>query len=175
MELASMLAGEQFSDSVPCVDPAIGAFLRGYQDHLPDELREDLYRYAAWVLDTHGDDELAVRRAGMCRTWARQVRSSHRRRVVLLRGTHMRVLWSLRFRRRGSLDLVDCELAGAYAASMARKDRAWHSRTLAFIDTLCTVVSTPADGPTFPLGLPPGRGQASASPSTSGPLVGSAS
>ncbi len=150
MELASMLAGRTFSDSVACVDPAIGGFLRGYNDHLSDELRQDLYRYAARVLDTRGDAELASRRAAMCRTWAHRARSLRTRRLVLLRGTHVRVLWSLRFQRRGRLDLVDCELAGAYAASMASSDRAWHTWTLGFIDTLCRVGSADLAIPELP-------------------------
>jgi hypothetical protein len=141
IELASMLRGRRFSDREPCVDPAIGAFLWGYHDHLSDELRQNLYGCAAQVLHTRGDDELAARRAAMCRTWARQARSLRPRRLVLLRGVYMHVIWSLRFRRRGSVDLADCELAGAYAASMARRDRAWHTWTLGFIDTLCRVGS----------------------------------
>lgn len=137
MELASMLAGQRFSDQVPCVDPAIGAFLRGYQDHLSEELRQDLYHYATRVLDTRGDDELAAWRAELCRSWSDKVRSYDPRGLVLLRGTHLRVFWWLRFRRRGTLDLDDCELAGAYAASMARRDCAWHTLTLGFIGILC--------------------------------------
>jgi len=33
-----MLKGSRFSDSVYCVDPAIGAFLWGYNDHISDDL-----------------------------------------------------------------------------------------------------------------------------------------
>lgn len=91
IELASMLRGRRFSDREPCVDPAIGAFLWGYHDHLSDELRQNLYGCAAQVLHTRGDDELAARRAEMCRTWARQARSLRPRRLVLLRGVYMHV------------------------------------------------------------------------------------
>ncbi len=42
IELASMLAESPFSDRVHCVDPAIRAFLWGYNDHINDELRQDL-------------------------------------------------------------------------------------------------------------------------------------
>jgi hypothetical protein len=153
MELASMLSGQSFSDWVRCVCPSIGAFLRGYNDHLDDALRQDLYHYAAQVLETRGSDELAARRAEMCRTWARQARSLRPRRLALLRGTHARVIWSLRFRRRGGLDLLDCELAGAYAATMARRDRAWHDWTLGFIDTLCRVGSSERAAGIADLGL----------------------
>ena len=143
MELASMLAGRRFSDWVPCVDPAIGAFLRGYNDHLSDELRQDLYRYAATVLDTWVDVELAERRAEMCRTWALQARSVRASRLP----------WSLRFRRQGRFEFADCEFAGVYAARFARRDRAWHTRTLGFIDMLVAVGSRPEES-TTPAAVP---------------------
>ncbi len=139
MELASMLAGRRFSDWVPCVDPAIGAFLRGYNDHLPDELRQDLYRYAARVLDTWVDLELAERRAEMCRTWARQAQLMRRR-----------LPWPLRFRPQGRFEFADCEFAGVYAARFARRDHAWHTWTLGFIDALCWVGRSDRDDELLP-------------------------
>jgi hypothetical protein len=158
MELASMLAGRRFSDWVPCVDPAVGAFLRGYNDHLSDELRQDLYRYAARVLDTWVDVELAERRAEMCRTWARQAQSVRASRLP----------WSLRFRRQGRFEFADCEFAGVYAARFARRDRAWHTWTLSFIDALCWVgasdrddeLAIPAPPEAWDLSGPPERSRA---------------
>ena len=47
MELASMLAGESFSDHPRSVSRPIASFLRGYNDLLDDRRRADLYRYAA--------------------------------------------------------------------------------------------------------------------------------
>jgi len=137
-----MLAGRRFSDWVPCVDPAIGAFLRGYNDHLSDELRQDLYRYAARVLDTWVDLELTERRAEMCRTWARQAQAVNPRRLP----------WSLKFRRQGRFEFADCEFAGVYAARFARRNRAWHTWTLDFIDALCWVGESDRDDE---LTLPP--------------------
>ena len=52
MELASMLAGEPFSDHPSSTCPVIGAFLRAYNDGLPDDRRQDLYEYAAKVVGT---------------------------------------------------------------------------------------------------------------------------
>ncbi len=43
MELASMLAGEQFTDHPACVCPVIGSFLRAYNDSVDDDRRQDLY------------------------------------------------------------------------------------------------------------------------------------
>ncbi len=142
MELASMLAEGVFSDRVYCVDPAIGAFLWGYNDHIDDELRHDLYPYAAAVLDSRRDDELTERRAEMCRIWARQAQSAR----------PWRLPWGLRFRRRGRFDLADCEYAGIYAARMADTDRAWHTWTLSFIDMLVSLGSN-RDEPAMPASL----------------------
>ena len=47
MELASMLAGESFSDHPRSVSRPIASFLRGYNDLVDDRRRADLYRYAA--------------------------------------------------------------------------------------------------------------------------------
>ena len=52
MELASMLAGEPFSDHPRSVSPTIAAVLRGYNDMLDDDRRRDLYAYAAEVVGT---------------------------------------------------------------------------------------------------------------------------
>src|SRR4051794_3252337 len=70
MELASMLAGEPFSDSPHCVSPVIGGFLRTYNDGIDDRLRQDLYRFAAEVVDTRANAALEQRRASQCIGWA---------------------------------------------------------------------------------------------------------
>ena len=62
MELASMLAGEDFTDHPKSVCPALGAILRPYNDALDDVRRQDLYAYAARVVGTHGDRALTRRR-----------------------------------------------------------------------------------------------------------------
>ncbi len=129
MEVASMLKGRRFSDRVYCVDPAIMAFLWGYHDHISDDLRQkDLYRVAGVVLDTRRDDELAARRAEMCRIWALQAQAVSRRRLP----------FPIRFRRRRESDalLFDCELAGLATARLARADTVWHNRTLGFVGML---------------------------------------
>jgi len=52
MELASMLAGEPFTDHPHAVDRRLGAFLRAYNDAVDDERRQDLYPLAAAVVGT---------------------------------------------------------------------------------------------------------------------------
>jgi hypothetical protein len=62
MELASMLAGEAFSDHPRSVCPVIGAFLRTYNDAIDDQRRQALYAYAAKVVGSRGPEELSTAR-----------------------------------------------------------------------------------------------------------------
>lgn len=54
VELASMLAGEHFSDHPNSVCPVIAALLRNYNDRIDDRRRQDLYPYAAKIVGTRG-------------------------------------------------------------------------------------------------------------------------
>jgi hypothetical protein len=71
MELASLLAGEAFSDHPKSVCPVIAAFLRGYNDALPDDERDELYRYAAMVVGSAGPSKARRERARRLARWAR--------------------------------------------------------------------------------------------------------
>ncbi|MGO9905847.1 MAG: hypothetical protein ACLP4R_06210 [Solirubrobacteraceae bacterium] len=46
MELASLLAGEPFTDHPASVCPVIGSFLRSYNDTIDDSRRQALYEYS---------------------------------------------------------------------------------------------------------------------------------
>jgi hypothetical protein len=70
MELASMLAGEQFTDRPRSVSPAIASFMRGYNDLLDDRRRQDLLRYAARVVGTAGSENLERARMRRLVRWA---------------------------------------------------------------------------------------------------------
>jgi hypothetical protein len=70
MELASMLAGERFGDRPASVCPVIGAILRAYNDNVEDRRRQDLYRFAAEVVDTRRDYRVQRRRADAALAWA---------------------------------------------------------------------------------------------------------
>jgi hypothetical protein len=74
MELASLLAGEPFSDHPRSVCPVIGAFLRAYNDRIDDHWRQDLYGYAAKAVGTRSTLAVERHRARMCREWARRTR-----------------------------------------------------------------------------------------------------
>lgn len=75
MELASMLAGEPFSDHPNSVCPVIGSFLRDYNDSVSNERRQDLYRFAAMVVGTRGSVEVQRARAEHLAAWSSEMRS----------------------------------------------------------------------------------------------------
>jgi hypothetical protein len=70
MELASMLAGERFTDRPLSVSPAIASFMRGYNDLLDDRRRQDLLRYASEVVGTAGSEALERSRLERLVEWA---------------------------------------------------------------------------------------------------------
>jgi hypothetical protein len=70
MELASMLAGERFTDRPHSVSPAIASFMRGYNDLLDDRRRQDLLRYAARVVGTASPENLERARMRRLVEWA---------------------------------------------------------------------------------------------------------
>ena len=63
MELASMLAGERFSDHPKSACPVISSFLRTYNDSVDDDRRQALYAIASQVVGTRGRKEVARARA----------------------------------------------------------------------------------------------------------------
>src|SRR3989440_2379430 len=73
MELASMLAGEPFSDHPASVCPVVGSFLRAYNDSVDDERRQDLYAYAAQVVGSRASVSVQRERAERLAEWAVEV------------------------------------------------------------------------------------------------------
>jgi hypothetical protein len=71
MELASMLAGEPFSDRPRNASPVIGAFLRTYNDGLDDERRQDLYPLASLIVGSVRRSAVERERASRCLEFAR--------------------------------------------------------------------------------------------------------
>ena len=70
MELASMLAGEPFSDHPRSVSRPIAAFLRRYNDLLDDRRRQDLYPYASRAVGTVAAAEVEDDRVQRLLDWA---------------------------------------------------------------------------------------------------------
>jgi hypothetical protein len=110
MELASMLAGERFSDHPRSVCPVIGSFLRKYNDGLDDERRQDLYAVAAKVVGTR-DRRVRRLRARRCRERLAELQEA--------RPTTRRPLWH-----------PGAACAGTFLRTAA------HAEALAFVDEL---------------------------------------
>lgn len=77
MELASMLAGEPFSDHPASVCPVIGSFLRAYNDSIDDDHRQDLYGYSAQVVGSRASISVQRERAERLAEWAVDVQRRH--------------------------------------------------------------------------------------------------
>jgi hypothetical protein len=134
MELASMLAAEPFSDHPRSVCPVVAAFLRAYNDGLPDDRRQDLYEYAAKVVGTASGRRVRRARARRCLQWfAAHTPGSDRpsQLSLLLAG------WTL-----GSV--------GRAAARAARSSLETHRSVLQLIDEM-VAIGAPAERPSLDL------------------------
>jgi hypothetical protein len=69
MELASMLAGEHFTDQPGSVCPVIGSFLRAYNDSIDDRRRQDLHAFAAKLVGSRASEETHRACADRIATW----------------------------------------------------------------------------------------------------------
>jgi hypothetical protein len=79
MEVASMLAGEPFSDEPDCVCPVIAEFLRTYNDEIDARRRQDLYPYASLVVQTRAGPSTERKRANQCLDWRLKASGTRRR------------------------------------------------------------------------------------------------
>jgi hypothetical protein len=70
MELASVLAGEPFSDHPRAVCPVIASLLRTYNDRVDGERRQRLIPLAAEVVGTRASGDVQRLRAARCAAWA---------------------------------------------------------------------------------------------------------
>ena len=133
MELASMLAGEPFTDHPTSVSPAIAGFLRAYNDSVDDVRRQDLYAYAALVVGSRRTSEVELARSKRLQTWAGEVgRARGWARLVL----------SGRLPAACMHETLDPESAGARAAKAIRKHTdQTHVAALALVDELLALGS----------------------------------
>lgn len=75
MEAVAMMSGEKFSDSPACASPVISAFLRNWNDNLPDAERQQLKKYIPLMIGTHGTSALEEKRAWMATDWLSRVQA----------------------------------------------------------------------------------------------------
>jgi hypothetical protein len=134
MELASMLSGEPFTDHPESVCPAIGSFLRAYNDSIDERRRQDLYEYAARIVGSRGSAEVERARADRLLAWGAELQP---RRLARLLPAPLRTLAS---QRRPPADA-----AGTHAVRAIRKHTdASHAAALALIDELLAIASGPS-------------------------------
>ncbi len=144
MELASMLAGEPFSDRPATACPVIAGFLRAYNDRIDDDRRQQLYRYAAEVVGTRASGAVERERERRCLAWADTMKRQRSR--------------PLRWLTRSTPSAVDRRLgldaAGTYAArSIRRHNDRTHAAALALVDELIAMGREPvrSTAPVAPL------------------------
>ncbi len=140
MELASMLAGEPFTDHPSCTCPVIGAFLRSYNDLVDDERRQDLYRYAALVVGSRGSAEVQRLRARRLAEWSSG--------SFVDRYAERLPAWLTAVRCRLRKPPLAIEALGASAArSVPRHTAQTHAGVLALIDELLAIGDRPRATP----------------------------
>ena len=126
MELASMLAGERFTDHPRSVSRTVAAFLRGYNDLLDDARRQDLYPYASQCVGTASDGAVEQERIERLIGWSDG-----------LRGRRAQRSWRGRLRRaRSRAHGTDPESAANYALRALHRAGCRHRDVLALIDEL---------------------------------------
>jgi hypothetical protein len=148
MELASMLAGEPFSDHPSSVCPVIGSFLRAYNDRLDDDRRQDLYRCAADVVGSNASERIQRARADRLRAWSEEAWERRRPRRF------MPSAWRL----IGVVREPPVDVVGIHAVrALGRLTDEIHAAALALIDELLCIGagddgSSPIDGDRSPGG-----------------------
>jgi hypothetical protein len=123
MELASMLAGERFSDRPASSSRVIAAFLRTYNDGLDDERRQDLYPLASLIVGTASGRRVERERMSRCLEFARSL------------GARAPV-------GRAAIGIASAEGSGSWAAMAALRDgpsSETHGRVLGFVRELVEV------------------------------------
>ena len=128
MELASMLAGEPFTDHPRSVSKPLAAFLRGYNDALDDTYRQTLKPYASACVGTAAGRAAERRRRRLARRWLSEERAGANASSALS------AWWS-------SVDLLGVGVDLGRQVS-AQQDSALHARVLGLIEALIAVDAT---------------------------------
>jgi hypothetical protein len=140
MELASMLAGEPFTDHPASACPVVGSFLRAYNDSVGDDRRQDLYAYAARVVDSRAGTAVQRRRAERVAEWA----------LNMQRRRWTRILPLSRLRTIGLHRQPSAHAVGTYAVrAIPRHTDETHREALALLDELLAMgaIGSPLTAP----------------------------
>jgi hypothetical protein len=131
MELASMLAGEPFTDRPRSVSRPIAAFLRGYNDLLDDRRRQDLYAYASRAVGTAASTAIENARAARLLACGDELWEQRSARSLLDR---------LRAHRARRERPSEAEPAGTYAVhALGKVTDEMHQTVLGLIDELIAI------------------------------------
>jgi hypothetical protein len=136
MELASMLAGEPFSDHPDSVSPVIGSVLRAYNDSIDDYPRQALYGYASKVVGSRSSSMVERARAERLLAWASG-----------LQPRWGRLLHWRRLRLTGNQRQTDV-VAAIGVRSLSRRNDHHHTELLALVDEM--LATGRADAPRHP-------------------------
>jgi hypothetical protein len=139
MELASMLAGESFTDHPRSVCPVVASYLRALNDLVDDDARQLLYPYASRAVGTVADAAVRQRRVERCREALESLRSSRR-------GALRRLVEGAR-RRPGDGSPISLEhFTLSVVRVLRRSGPGWQRRALALADELIAASEPPAAG-----------------------------
>jgi hypothetical protein len=122
MEAVSVVSGEPFSDHPKCASRVIGAFLRVWNDDLPDAQRQMLKPYVAKVVGTADGQDVETARARLVQDWYIRVFTSAWLELAEL-SAHAKTLRSLR-RITSTADLIAAQPALDNARSASHAARA---------------------------------------------------
>ena len=140
MEAVAMLAGESWSDHPQCASPVLGAFLRSWNDALPDDERQQLKQYIARLVGSKGTDAQEAERSWLATDWMVRVQAPAWLRLAGLteqadvlagmqpvnRETSPSILPALKAVRSDAAAARDAARAAAGAAAgAAARDAAW--------------------------------------------------
>ena len=131
MELASMLAGEPFSDHPASVCPVLGSFLRAYNDSIDDDRRQDLYAYAARAVGSRASINIQRDRADHLADWAFEMQRRH---------------WTSRYLPLGRLRMASlrrqpsAHAVGTYAVrAIPKHTESTHREVLGLLNSLLSI------------------------------------